>query len=143
MLASLGSAAFLCCSAGESNVVIREVLYSGQAFPGLENVLDLRPTPPSGGPIDRSEQKRGRPEGMMSWSAIFLGWEGTRYGTGVALCFIPRVWSFAVFTGESAGKRGFFLEPMLYVALHCITEFKTKRGNGFDSLEAGHLYDLP
>lgn len=38
---------------GESNVVIREVLYSGQAFPGLENVLDLRPTPPSGGTIDR------------------------------------------------------------------------------------------
>lgn len=50
---------FLCCSAGESNVVIREVLYSGQAFPGLENVLDLRPTPPSGGTIDRRELLRG------------------------------------------------------------------------------------
>lgn len=59
MLASLGSAAFfLCCSAGESNV-IREVLYSGQAFPGLENVLDLRPTPPSGGMTDRRELMRG------------------------------------------------------------------------------------
>lgn len=50
---------FLCCSAGESNVVIREVLYSGQAFPGLENVLDLRPTPPSGGTADRRELMRG------------------------------------------------------------------------------------
>lgn len=40
-------------------MVIREVLYSGQAFPGLENVLDLRPTPPSGGTIDRRELLRG------------------------------------------------------------------------------------
>lgn len=50
---------FLCCSAGESNVVIRKVLYSGQAFAGLENVLDLRPTLPSGGTIDRCELMRG------------------------------------------------------------------------------------
>lgn len=40
-------------------MVIREVLYSGQAFPGLENVLDLRPTPPSGGMTDRRELMRG------------------------------------------------------------------------------------
>jgi hypothetical protein len=49
----------LCCSAGESNVVIREVLYSGQAFPGLENVLQLRPTSPSGGIIEGLEQVWG------------------------------------------------------------------------------------
>lgn len=60
MLASLGSAAFFCAVLrGESNVVIREVLYSGQAFPGLENVLDLRPTAPSGGKADRRELMRG------------------------------------------------------------------------------------
>lgn len=47
---------FLCCSAGESNVVIRKVLYSGQAYPGLENGLDLRPTSPSGGKIEGLEQ---------------------------------------------------------------------------------------
>lgn len=47
------------------------------------------------------------------------------YGTGVALCFFPWVCSF-IFTGESPGRRGFFLEPMLYVVLHCRIEFKRK-----------------
>lgn len=63
---------------------------------------------------------------MMSWSAIFLGWEGwLSMELALPCAFFPWVCSF-VFTGESPGRRGFFLQPMLYVVLHCGIEFKRK-----------------
>lgn len=72
---------------------------------------------------------------MMSWSAIFLGWEGwLSMELALPCAFFPWVCSF-VFTGESPGRRGFFLQPMLYVV-----ELSLKgRVNGFDSLETGLL----
>lgn len=50
-------------------MVIREVLDSGQAFPGpprMENVIDFRPTAPSGGCHPHERASEGRMEdGMM------------------------------------------------------------------------------